>query len=104
MKIPKFALGLVAVLAAVSGCTSGPSPGSGRPISIGEFDDAKVAATAAHMDLGLTAEAIMAEQIGATAGFRLVLPEKGLERRRLAWERKAENTAKPIEVVEGETR
>ena len=86
MRNHRPALAALATFAILAGCSSAPSAGGrGRPVSIRDFDDRDVAPSAAHMDLGIMAEAILAEQLNATEGYRLVLPGDKLEKRRLAF-------------------
>ena len=97
-----FPVLLVAVLA---GCTTPPDAADrALTVTIRNFSDERVAPRAQHLRLGVTAAAILAEQFAATGGVRVLLPPDGLEDLRTAWERRAENPSKPIEISPGRGR
>jgi tetratricopeptide (TPR) repeat protein len=99
-------LSLSAAVCVLTGlaCTLGPSSadGGGVPVTVRAFDETGVGARGQHMKLGAVGAAVAAEQIAATEGLSLVLPEKDLEDVRTAWERRSENPERPIPVSAGE--
>ncbi|MCU0723505.1 MAG: tetratricopeptide repeat protein [Planctomycetes bacterium] len=90
------------LLLAAAGCAAGPDAPAGIGVRIDEVSEAGVAANARHMKLGPMAAAVLAGQVAATPGLRLVLPAGRIDQARTSWELLAEKPDTILAVEEGD--